>query len=110
MISLSRKARRLAPLLVVLLVVWLSGCSIGSNPDKTLTIATIFPTSGANAAIGQSMRDAVELAVQQNGALPNKYKLTVAQTDEAAGSREADVARLLGDHHVMAIVGPMESD
>lgn len=110
MISLSRKAPRLAPLMVVLLVVWLSGCSIGSNPDKTLTIATVFPESGANAAIGRSMQDAVDLAVKQNLALPNKYKLTVTHVDEAAGSRDADVARALGDHHVMAIVGPMASD
>lgn len=110
MISFSRKARRLAPLLVVLLVMWLSGCSIGNHPDKKLTIATVFPQSGANAAIGRSMQDAVDLAVQQNATLPNGYKLTVAHTDEAAGSRDADVARLLGDHHVMAMVGPMDSD
>ena len=110
MISQYRKARRLAPLSVVLLVVWLSGCSIGKNPDKTLTIATVFPQSGANATIGKSMQDAVDLAVQQNATLPNGYKLTVTHVDEAAGSRDADIARVIGNHHIMGIVGPMGSD
>lgn len=110
MISLCHKARRLAPLLVALLVVWLSGCSIGQNPDKTLTIATVFPQTGANAAVGRSMQDAVDLAGQQNATLPKGYKLTVAHVDEAAGSLNSDMTRLIGNHHVMGIVGPMGSD
>ena len=107
---MSRKGRRLAPLVVVLLVIWLSGCSIGKNPDKTVTIATLFPQSGADAAIGRSMQDAVDLAVSQAPKLPNGYKLAVAHVDETAGSSERDVANLVANHHAMGIVGPMTSE
>lgn len=110
MVCPSRRIRRLAFILVVSLATWLAGCSLGKNPDKTLTIATVFPRAGANAAIGQSMQDAVDLAVQQNATLPNGYKLTVTHIDESADSRDADVARAVGNHHVMGIVGPMTSD
>lgn len=110
MISPSRRKRRLALVLVLSLGAWLAGCSLGKNPDKTLTIATVFPLTGADAAIGHSMQDAVDLAVQQNATLPNGYKLTALHTDETAGSRDADVTRLIGNHHVMGIVGPMSSD
>ena len=110
MISPSRRLRRLALVLVASLTVWLAGCSLGKNPDKTLTIATVFPQTGANAAIGHSMQDAVDLAVHQNATLPNGYKLTATHIDEAAGSRDADVSRAIGNHHVMGIVGPMTSD
>lgn len=112
MISLARQTRRLALLYVVLLVVLiacLSACSVGSTTDKTLTLATIFPTTGTSAAIGQAMQRGVDLAVQQNASPGNGYKLTVTHIDEASDAADKAITSAIANKEVMGIVGPLGS-
>ncbi len=101
------RAARLALLLVaVVLLAGLSSC--GAADDKTLTLATILPTTGTDAAVGQAMQRAVDLAVKQNAALDGGYSLTVTHYDEASGA-DGLVETAVADSHVMAIVGPYDS-
>lgn len=113
MIRSSCRARRLlGPLVTVLLVAGLAGCSIGIGAptrDKTLAIATILPTSGPDAAIGQAMQQAVDLAVKQNATLGNGFTLTAVHADEASDEPAAAVSSLAGNQRVMGIVGPLDS-
>ncbi|MBF6590734.1 MAG: branched-chain amino acid ABC transporter substrate-binding protein [Ktedonobacterales bacterium] len=109
MIYSSRHARRLAPLAIVLLTLWLAACGAQAAPDKTYTIAAYFPVTGADAAIGQAMQRAVDLAVQQNAALGHGYTLTVAHFDETDGDPADVVMTLAADRRVMGIVGPSDS-
>src|SRR5260221_11030876 len=97
-----------AALAVVLLSMALAACSTGPVDDMTFTVATVFPTAGADAAVGQAMQRAVDLAVRQNAALGKGYKLTVAHVAEGTGVEQATTA-LAADHHVMALVGPLDS-
>lgn len=108
MIFSPRKVWRLAPLLVVLLVVWLAACDPASS-DKTITLAAIFPATGPNAAVGSAMQRAVALAVQQNAALPNGYKLTLTSLDEASLPGDEAASSIASNSHVMGIVGPFDS-
>ncbi|HEV8194789.1 MAG TPA: branched-chain amino acid ABC transporter substrate-binding protein [Ktedonobacterales bacterium] len=101
------KVSRLALLLVaVVLLAGLSSC--GAADDKTLTLATILPTTGTDAAVGQAMQRAVDLAVKQNATLDNGYSLTVAHYDEASGA-DGLVETAVADPHVLGIVGPYGS-
>ena len=109
MISLPRTAWRLALLLSVLLVLSLSACSSSTQPDKTVTLAALFPSTGADAAVGQALQRAVALAVKQNAALPNGYTLTLTSIDEASLPGDEAAASLATDSHVMGIIGPFDS-
>lgn len=107
-----RRLWRIVPLLL-LLCVWLSACSlggIGGSDDKTLAIVTLFPTSGPDAAVGQALQQAADLAVKQNGALGNGYQLTIQHIDEASPLREGSLATALSNPQVVGIVGPYSSD
>lgn len=73
-----------------------------------MALATILPTTGTDAAIGQAMQRAVDLAVRQNGSLADGYTLTVTHYDEASGP-DGLVATAVADPHVMGIVGPFDS-
>ncbi len=106
---LPRQAWRFVPLVVVLLATWLSACSTGSTASKTVTIATVFPVTGADAAVGQAMQNAVDLAVQQNTSLGNGYTLAVKHVDEASYFLGETMPSVAGDHSVMGIVGPLGS-
>jgi branched-chain amino acid transport system substrate-binding protein len=115
-IFLSRRFHRLAPVLAlaVLLVSGFSSCSIlgnGGGPDanKALSIAAVFPTSGPEAGVGQSMRDAVDLAVSQNASLGDGYSLSVTNVDEANGFTDQAVETLASNRLTMGIVGPQDS-
>ena len=111
MIILTRRVRRFAPLLVLLLVSGLSACSQGANStdSKALIIASIFPTSGADAGVGTAMQDAVNLAVQQNASLGNGYTLSAINVDEANGFMDQTVQTLAANNQTMGIVGPLDS-
>lgn len=97
-----------AAVAVLLLSMALAACSTGPIDDMTFTVATVFPTAGADAPVGQAMQRAVDLAVRQNAALGKGYKLTVAHVAEGTGVAQATTA-LAADHHVMALVGPLDS-
>jgi len=108
-----RRARRLlGSLTAALLVVWLVGCSVSiglPTQDKTFAITTVLPTSGPDAAIGQAMQQAVDLAVKQNAALGNGFTLTAVHVDEAGDDPGAIVSSLAGNQRVMGIIGPLDS-
>lgn len=103
-----RRLWRLAPLLL-LLCLWLSGCS--SNTDnKILALVTMFPTSGPDAAVGQAMQQAVDLAVKQNTTLGSGYQLVGQHVDEASPLREGSLSAALSNPQVVGIVGPYSSE
>lgn len=105
-----RRLWHLAPLLLLLLCVGLPACSSGGGDDKTLAIVTMFPTSGPDAAVGQSMQQAVDLAVKQNGSLNNGYRLVAQHIDEASPLREGSLDTALSNSQVVGIVGPYSSE
>jgi branched-chain amino acid transport system substrate-binding protein len=105
-----RRLWHLAPLLLLLLCVGLPACSGGGGDDKTLAIVTMFPTSGPDAAVGQSMQQAVDLAVKQNGSLNNGYHLVAQHIDEASPLREGSLDTALSNSQVVGIVGPYSSE
>ena len=111
MIILTRRVRRIGPLLVLLLVFGLAACSqTGNSTDsKALLIASIFPTSGAEAGVGTAMQNAVDLAVQQNASLGNGYTLSAINVDEANGFMDQAVGTLATNNQTMGIVGPLDS-
>ncbi len=99
----------LITLIALLLCGWLSACSIGGASDHTLTIATIFPASGADGVIGQSMTRAVDLAVKQNAALGGGYTLADTHLDEASVTIGPDAAQAVTNAQVVGVVGPFGS-
>lgn len=113
MMSLRGKTWRPAPLIFVLLIALLmagmSACGTRAPSDKTLTLAAVFPAAGADAAVGQAMQRAVDLAVRQNTSLPNGYTLTVTHFDEASIGGDALAASISADQHLVGIVGPFDS-
>jgi branched-chain amino acid transport system substrate-binding protein len=94
---------------LALLVVWLAGCASGTAASQILTIATFFPTSGVDAALGKALQDAVDLAVQQHSAIGTGYTLSVEHLDANGSDPAAAVTTLAADPTVMGIVGPLDS-
>ncbi len=111
MMSLPRRIWRLALVssLALLLVVWLSACNSSTGSSKALSIATVFPVTGAESAVGLAMQHAVDLAVQQNASLPGGYTLSVTHVDESGGFTDQAVGSLATNSQIMGIVGPLDS-
>ena len=101
------RVRHLAALAILLVGVWLAGCSPVPQ-HTTYTIATVFPTAGPDAVIGQALQNAVDLAVKQNAQLNADTSLQVVHVAEGDVTGPA-VANTAGDSSVVAIVGPLES-
>jgi branched-chain amino acid transport system substrate-binding protein len=104
-----RRLWRLAPLLLLLLCLWLSACSSATD-DKTFALVTLFPTSGPDVAVGQAMQQAVDLAVKQNSALGSGYQLIGQYIDESSPLREGSLGTALSNPQVVGIVGPYSSE
>lgn len=100
---------RLVPLLLLLLCMLLSACSANAG-DNTLTLVTLLPTSGPDAAAGQAMQQAVDLSVKQAGTLGNGYQLSAQHVDEASPLREGSLATAFSNPQVVGIVGPYDSE
>ena len=102
---------RPAPLLAcLLLMAGLSSCSsVGASNPKALSLASIFPTSGPEAGVGQSMQMAVNLAVAQNESLGNGYTLSITNIDEANGFIDQAVQTVASNPQSLGIVGPQDS-
>jgi branched-chain amino acid transport system substrate-binding protein len=87
-----------------------SGASGGS---KTLTIGVIAPLTGDLAAIGQGIKNGVDLAVKQantNKTVPGYTLKMDAQDDTAKADVGATVAaKLVADNTVAGVVGPLNS-
>jgi ABC-type branched-subunit amino acid transport system substrate-binding protein len=98
---------RLVALGIALMGVWLAACA--TTPATTIyTIATIFPTVGPDAAIGNALQNAVDLAVKQNQRLGSNVTLRVLHIQEGAVTG-APVADAAADPSLVAIVGPLAS-
>ena len=105
-----RPRHRVEALIALLLTMgWLSACSIGGPGQQTVTLVAIFPTAGASGAVGQSMAQAVDLAVKQSAALGNGYTLTATHVDESSVTVGPDTAQAIANAQVMGVVGPMSS-
>lgn len=96
--------------LLLTLVLVLAGCSL-HRTDETIprvTIATVLPETGPEAAAGLAMERAVDLAVQQHTTSISGYRLTVQHIDSAKVSPDAAFAAAKADAHVLGVVGPFE--
>lgn len=109
-----RRLLRLAPLLLLLLfVIALPACSLGvggSADNKTFVVVTLFPTTGPDAATGQALQQAVDLAIKQNSSLGNGYQVIAQHIDEASPLHEGALATALTNPQVVGVVGPYSSD
>lgn len=95
----------IALLLGTLLLGALAACGTTSTP--TVSIATYFPVTGPESAVGQAMQRAVDLAVKQNAKLAGGYALTTLHFDEASDDPKSVATTLSGNTQVMGLVGPM---
>ena len=111
-----RLVRIAAPLLIGALV--LSACgskkeSGTSSGSKTLTIGVVAPLSGDLSAVGNGIKNGVDLAVKQANEKKTVkgYTLTVdAQDDTAKADVGATVAaKLVAESNVVGVVGPLNS-
>jgi branched-chain amino acid transport system substrate-binding protein len=84
-----------------------------SGASKTLTIGVIAPLTGDLAAIGQGIKNGVDLAVKQANEKKTVKGYTLkmdAQDDTAKADVGATVAaKLVADNSVAGIVGPLNS-
>lgn len=104
------RGQSFALLAALLMVGWLSACSIGGPRQQMVTLVSIFPTRGASGAVGQSMARAVDLAIKQNAALSGGYTLTATHVDESSVAVGPETAQALANAQVMGVVGPLSSD
>lgn len=114
----SRVTRVVAPFIIAALA--LSACgskkeSTGGSGggSKTLTIGVIAPLSGDLSAVGNGIKNGVELAVKQANAA-NTVKGYTLKLDAEDDTAKADVgatvaAKLVSDSSVVGIVGPLNS-
>ncbi len=111
-----RLVRIAAPLLIGALV--LSACgskkeSGGSSGNKTLTIGVVAPLSGDLSAVGNGIKNSVDLAIKQANEKKTVkgYTLTMdAQDDTAKADVGATVAaKLVASSGVVGVVGPLNS-
>lgn len=98
----------LAALLAIPLLAALAA-GLAACGDQTVTLATVFPTTGPDAPVGLAMQRAVDLAVRQNAAPGSGYALAVAHLDEASASFAGDLAALAANSSVVGITGPYGS-
>jgi branched-chain amino acid transport system substrate-binding protein len=85
----------------------------GDGGNKTLTIGVIAPLTGDLAAVGQGIKNGVELAIKQANAKKTVKGYTLkldAQDDTAKADVGATVAaKLVADNSVVGVVGPLNS-
>ncbi|MGO8949385.1 MAG: branched-chain amino acid ABC transporter substrate-binding protein [Ktedonobacterales bacterium] len=115
-IVLRLRQRLLTVLATCALLLALSSCSAGgstTNAPQHLVIATLFATSGTDAATQLPAQYGVDLAVSQ-AHLPDGYTLSVVHEDyEGAGGIDqtigaAQARALVNNAHVVGVVGPFD--
>ena len=114
-----RLVRVAAPLVIGALV--LSACgskktetgSGAASGSKTLTLGVIAPLSGDLSAVGNGIKNGVELAIKQANAAKTVKGYTLkldAEDDTAKADVGATVAaKLVSDNTVIGVVGPLNS-
>ena len=85
----------------------------GSGGNKTLTIGVVAPLSGDLSAVGNGIKNGVDLAIKQANANKTVKGVTLvlnAQDDTAKADVGAQVAaKLVADTSVVGVVGPLNS-
>jgi branched-chain amino acid transport system substrate-binding protein len=112
----SRIVRVGAPLIIVGALA-LSSCSSKSEGsgggNKTLTIGVVAPLSGDLSAVGNGIKNGVDLAIKQANAAKTVKGVTLvldAQDDTAKADVGATVAaKLVAESSVVGVVGPLNS-
>ena len=114
-----RMTRVVAPLIIGALALTACGSKKestgggGGGGTKTLTIGVVAPLSGDLSAVGNGIKNGVELAVKQanDKSAVKGYTLKVdAQDDTAKADVGATVAaKLVSDNSVVGVVGPLNS-
>ena len=112
-----RLIRLAAPLVIGALV--LSACGSkkestgGGSGNKTLTLGVVAPLSGSLSAIGQGIKNGVDLAIKQANEKKTVKGYTLkldAEDDTAKADVGATVAaKLVADNSVFGVVGPLNS-
>jgi branched-chain amino acid transport system substrate-binding protein len=111
-----RLIRVAVPLIVGALALTACGSekkTTGSSDNKTLTIGVVAPLTGDLAAIGNGIKNGVDLAVKQANAQKLVKGVTLkldAEDDTAKADVGATVAaKLVADNSVVGVVGPLNS-
>ena len=111
-----RIARVAVPIIIGALA--LSACGSkkengGSGGNKTLTIGVVAPLSGDLSAVGNGIKNGVDLAIKQANANKTVKGVTLvmdAQDDTAKADVGAQVAaKLVAESSVFGVVGPLNS-
>ncbi len=98
------------PALLVLALItlcsgWLASCDLPGG-QQTVTLATLFPTTGPDSALGAAMTRAVDLAISQNASPGAGYTLTVTHLAASANQSASAAAE---NPQVVGVVGPLDS-
>lgn len=116
------RATYLAALLVACVVTVCSGCNgttkTSSPTDKVIVIGMDFATTGGDASAGVPTQNGALMAVEDQAiiGLPGGYNLEAMMQDDTVGGVHdpaqgvRNVQTLIQDSHVIAIVGPQNSD
>jgi branched-chain amino acid transport system substrate-binding protein len=111
-----RLARYAAPLIIGALALTACGSESSGNSgsgSKTLTIGVIAPLSGDLSAVGNGIKNGVDLAIKQANANKTIKGVTLkldAEDDTAKAEVGAQVAsKLVADSSVVGVVGPLNS-
>jgi branched-chain amino acid transport system substrate-binding protein len=98
--------------LFIALLPGLSGCSLRSN--RTIRIVTSFPMQGV--ALGRSVANAVQLAVEENGGQVAGFSIEVVALDDGTETGQwdpeleaANAQKAVADPQVVAYIGPLNS-
>ncbi|ANW20708.1 branched-chain amino acid ABC transporter substrate-binding protein [Streptomyces clavuligerus] len=85
----------------------------GSSSKTTVIIGVDAPLTGSLTALGQGIKNSVDLAVKtanKNNEVPGVEFKTVAYDDQAVpASGQANAQKLVGDGKVLGVVGPLNS-
>ena len=98
--------------LIAVLMIGLAGCSLQKN--RTIKIVTSFPMRGV--ALGQSVVNAVQLAVEERGGRVAGFTIELVILDDGTETGQWDPAleaanarQSVADPQVMAYIGPLNS-
>jgi len=78
-------------------------------PSDAAQIGVLLPISGKLASIGNKVLQAVRMGIRTSPSLRGKIHLVVEDSGEAPSDALAALDKLIYQHHVMAVLGPITS-
>jgi branched-chain amino acid transport system substrate-binding protein len=78
-------------------------------PSDAAQIGVLLPISGKLAPIGNKVLQAVRMGIKTSSSLRGKVHLVVEDSGEAPSDALAALDKLIYQHHVMAVLGPITS-